>query len=132
MAAFQYLSPQWRDEVENRLKADLTPEKMNFISSSMSNIYTNCPDGEDRFLFFEFENGSFKAVTTGTGEPPKAEFKIFGAYQIFAQISRSELGSHKALMTGKLKLKGNMIKALKLASVADRINKVISTIDTQY
>lgn len=132
MAAHPYLSPQWRDEVEKRLRSDLTPEKMNFISSSMSNIYTNCPGGEDRFLFFEFEKGEFKAVTTGTGEPPEAEFKIFGKYEVFARISRSELGSHKALMTGKLKLKGNMIKALKLASVADRINKVISTIDTAY
>ncbi|WDP85556.1 MAG: SCP2 sterol-binding domain-containing protein [Desulfobacter sp.] len=74
----------------------------------------------------------FKAVSTGPGEPPKAEFKITGSYDVFAKISKSELGSHKALMTGKLKLKGNMIKALKLASVADRINKVISTIDTQF
>jgi len=98
----------------------------------MSNIYTHCPDGKTHFLFFRFEEGIFKAVTTGTHEPPKAEFMITGDYQVFAKISRSELGSHKALMTGKLKLKGNMIKALKLASVADRINKVISTIDAQY
>jgi len=132
MASHTYLSPQWRDEVEKRLKQDLTPEKMNYISSSMSNIYTNCPDNKDRYIFFEFEKGVFKAVTIGTGTPPDAEFKITGAYDVFAKISRSELGSHKALMTGKLKLKGNMIKALKLASVADRINKVISTIQTQY
>ena len=35
-------------------------------------------------------------------------------------------------MTGKLKLKGNMVKALKLASLADRINKVLATIETAY
>jgi putative sterol carrier protein len=35
-------------------------------------------------------------------------------------------------MTGKLKLKGNMVRALKLASVADRLNKVLSGIDAQY
>ena len=132
MTELLYLSEPWRDEVEKRLKANLSPEKMNFISSSMSNIYTNCPDGKTHFLFFQFEEGTFKAVTTGTQDPPKAEFMITGNYEIFAKISRSELGSHKALMMGKLKLKGNMIKALKLASVADRINKVVSTIDAQY
>jgi putative sterol carrier protein len=35
-------------------------------------------------------------------------------------------------MTGKLKLKGNMVKALKLASIADRLNKVLATIPAQY
>ena len=34
-------------------------------------------------------------------------------------------------MTGKLKLKGNMVKALKLASLADRLNKVLATIPTE-
>lgn len=67
----KYLGPDWRDEVEKRLKQDLTPEKMNFISSSMSNIYTNCPDGQDRYLFFEFMDGVFSRVLTGTGDPPR-------------------------------------------------------------
>jgi putative sterol carrier protein len=35
-------------------------------------------------------------------------------------------------MTGKLRLKGNMVKALKLASVADKVNKVLSTIPAEY
>ena len=35
-------------------------------------------------------------------------------------------------MTLKLKLKGNMVKALRLASLADRLNKVLATIPTDY
>ena len=35
-------------------------------------------------------------------------------------------------MTGKLKLKGNLARALKLAAVADRLNKVLAKIPTQY
>ncbi|MFO7560845.1 MAG: SCP2 sterol-binding domain-containing protein [Desulfobacterales bacterium] len=128
----KYLSPEWRDEVEQRLKTELPPEKMNFITSSMSNIYLNCPDGGEKYLYFKFVEGKFNEVSVGSGEPPEAEFKIFGDYETFAKISRAELGSQKALMTRKLKLKGNMIKALKLASVADRLNKVISKIDAKY
>ena len=128
----RYMSQEWRDEVEKRLLVDLTPEKMKNLTSSMSNIYLNCPDGKDRYLLFSFEQGRLKELSLGEGDPPEAEFRITGEYETFARISRAELGSQRALMSGKLKLKGNMVKALKLASIADRVNKIISTIDAEY
>ena len=127
-----YLSPAWRDEALKRLQTELTPEKMNHVTTSMSNIYKNCPDGEEHFLFIECADGKVTRVETGTGEPPQAVFRIIGNYETFARISRAELGAQKALMTGKLKLKGNLAKALKLAAVSDRLNKVLATIPTQY
>jgi len=127
-----YMTESWRQEVEKRLKAELTPDKMKHLTSSMSNIYLNCPDGKEKFLFFRFEKGSFAELSLGEGEPPKAEFRITGDYETFARISRAELGSQRALMSGKLKLKGNMVKALKLATIADRVNKIISTVDCEY
>jgi putative sterol carrier protein len=132
-ATFQYLSQEWRDEAEKRLTAELPPERMNFATSSMSNIYRNCPpDGSEKYLFFKFVDGRFDEMSVGTGDPPKAEFAISGDYQTFARITRGELSAQKALMTLKLKLKGNMVKALKLASLADRLNKVLATIPTEY
>lgn len=128
----RYLSQEWRDAAETRLKQELSPERMNRITSSMSNIYLNCPDGKDRYLFFKYQDGMLLELLLGDGEPPAAEFKISGDYETFAKITRAELGSQKALMTRKLKLKGNMIKALKLASVADRLNKVLSGIPAIY
>jgi len=44
----------------------------------------------------------------------------------------AELGSRAALMSGKLKLKGNMVKALSFSSVVDRLNKVLSTVPTEF
>lgn len=132
-ATFQYLSQEWRDEAEKRLTTELPPERMNFATSSMSNIYQNCPpDGSEKYLFFKFVEGKFAEMLVGTGVPPKAEFAISGDYQTFARITRGELSAQKALMTLKLKLKGNMVKALKLASLADRLNKVLATIPTEY
>ncbi len=128
----EYLGPQWRDEAEKQLKKKLLPEKMNFTTSSMSNIYKDCPNGVEKFMFYKFEKGELAELIIGEGEPPKAEFKIIGTYDVFAQISRAELGAQKALMTRKLKLKGNMIKALKLAAVADRLNKILATIPTKF
>lgn len=128
----KYMSQEWRGEAEKRLKVELTPEKMNNITSSMSNIYLNCPGGRDMYLYIGFKDGALDKMLVGEGETPEAEFKILGDYAVFAQISRAEMNSQLALMTGKLKLKGNMVKALKLASIADRINKVFSTIPTEY
>ncbi|PKL19018.1 MAG: sterol-binding protein [Spirochaetae bacterium HGW-Spirochaetae-5] len=129
---YAYLSTEWRDEALRRLQAELPPEKMNNITTSMSNIYKNCPGDAEKFLMIECIDGKVTRVETGEGDAPDAEFRISGDYETFAKISRAELGSQKALFTGKLKLKGNMAKALKLASLADRINKVLSQIPTKY
>ncbi len=128
----KYLSPQWKEEVEARLKEELSPERMNYTTSSMSNIYLNCPDGKERFMFFRYVKGELEQFSVGEGEPPEAEFKITGDYATFARISQGKLGSQLALMSGKLKLKGNMVKALKLAAIADRLNKVLARVDAEY
>lgn len=128
----KYLSQEWKEEAERMLRSELGPEKMNHITSSMSNIYLNCPDGKSHFMFFKFVDGQLSEFLVDEGTPPEAEFKISGDYEVFAKISRAELGSQVALMSGKLKLKGNMVKALKLAAVADRLNKVLAKIPAQY
>jgi putative sterol carrier protein len=129
---FVYLSQAWGDEVKTRLVKELSPDKMNNLSSSMTNRYTNCKGGADQYFHVSFENGAVASVQVGVGEGPEAEFIIQGDYNVFAQISQATLGAQRALMTGQLKLKGNMVKALKLASLVDRINKIIATIPTEF
>jgi putative sterol carrier protein len=132
MTRYDYLSPEWAAEVLKKLQAELPAEKMKSITTSMSNIYTNCPGGGTKYLFFQCEDGIFTAVSVGEGEPPKADFRITGDYELFSQISQAKMKSQRALMTGKLKLRGNMVKALKLASLADRMNAVIATVPANY
>jgi putative sterol carrier protein len=132
MEKLKYLSQEWAQEAYRRLQAELTAEKMKYVTSSMLTVYTNCPDGKQRALYYRFVNGVIDDVSVREGEPPEAEFRITGDYETFARISRAEIGSRGALMSGKLKLQGNMVKALSLASVVDRMNKVLATIPTEY
>ena len=132
MTPLQYLSPDWAFEAQKRLREQLTPEVMKFVTSSMVTVYSNCPDGKDRALFYKIVDGVFQEVSVSVGDIPNAEFIITGDYDTFAKISRAELGSRSALMGGKLKLKGNMVKALSLASIVDRLNKVLSEIPCEY
>ncbi|HQI02260.1 MAG TPA: SCP2 sterol-binding domain-containing protein [Deltaproteobacteria bacterium] len=127
-----YLSQEWRDEVEKRFKAELSPEKMKFITTSVSYIYTGCPDGKDRCLYFKCDNGNFVEVAVEEGPPRQAEFVITGSYDLFSKLTQGIISSQRALMSGKLKVKGNMVKALKLASLADRMNKIMSRIPATY
>ena len=132
MEKFKYISPEWTQEAYRRLKEELTPERMKFVTSSMLTYYTNCPDGKDRAMYYGFVDGVIDQVSLCEGEMPEAEFIISGDYETFAMISRAEIGSRSALMSGKLKLKGNMVKALSLAAVVDRMNKVLATIPSEY
>ena len=132
MTNIKYISPEWAQEAYRRLRNELTPEKMKFVTSSMLTLYANCPDGKDRAIYYAFVDGLVSEVSVREGDMPEAEFIISGDYDIFARISRAEMGSRSALMSGKLKLKGNMVKALRLAAVVDRMNKVLATIPSEY
>ncbi len=128
----KYLSPEWTAEAETRLRGQLTPEMMKNLTSSMVTLYNNCPDGVDRALYYKLDNGTFTEISVREAPFPEAEFIISGDYDTFARISRAELGSRSALMTGKLRLQGNMVKALSLASIVDRFNKILSEIECEY
>lgn len=132
MANLVYLSPEWVEEGRKRVEAQLTPETLHHVTSSMINIYRNCPDGKERYFHVAFEDGKLTAFETGEGEGPRAEFRIIADYDTFAKISRAELGAVRALTSRKLTLRGNMAKALRLAPLVDKLNKVLATLPTDY
>jgi putative sterol carrier protein len=134
MEKYQYLSPEWAQEVTRRLKADLTPEKMKHVTSSMLTVYKDCPDGTDRAVYYRLVEGVVDEVSIREGDTPgtEAEFTITADYETFARISRAELKARAALMSGKMTLKGNLVKALRLAPVVDRLNEVMATIPTEF
>jgi putative sterol carrier protein len=129
---FKYLSPEWAGEVTRRVSERLTPERMKHVTSSMLTINTNCPDGKDRAVYYEIADGVVTEVSIREGKLPPAEFTITADYELFASISRAELKARRALMSGKMKLKGPLVKALKLSPLVDRLNEVIATIPTEY
>ena len=132
MTALKYLSPEWTAEAAKRLREQLTPEMMKNLTSSMITLYHNCPDGRERALYYKIDNGVFTDISVREAPMPQAEFVISGDYDTFAKISRAEIGSRSALMNGKLRLTGNMVKALSLASIVDRFNKILSEIPCEY
>lgn len=128
----KYLSQEWATEAQKRLREQLDAETMKHLTSSMLTIYHNCPDGVEKALYYKIADGKFEEISLREGQFPEAEFVISGDYETFAKISRAEIGSRSALMGGKLRLKGNMVKALSLSSIVDRLNKVLAEIPCEY
>jgi putative sterol carrier protein len=128
----KYLSKEWADEVTKRCKKELTPEKMKHITSSMLTINTQCPGGKTKAVYYTLKDGVVESVTIVEGTLPKAEFSITADYDLFAKISKAELKARSALMSGKMTLKGNLVKALTLSPTVDRLNEVIAKIATEY
>jgi putative sterol carrier protein len=129
---FKYLSPEWAEEVRRRAAETLTPERMKHITSSMLTVNRNCPDGTDRAIYYNIIDGVVTEVSVREGDLPRAEFTITADYQLFARISRGEMKARAALMSGKMRLKGPLVKALRLSPLVDRLNEVIATIPTEY
>jgi len=129
---YRYLSPEWAAEVFKHANEKLSPERMKYITSSMLTINTNCPDGKDRAIYYDIVDGVVTEVSIREGELPKAEFTITADYELFSKISRAEIKARAALMSGKMKLKGPLVKALRLSPLVDRLNEVIATIPTEY
>lgn len=132
MTAMKYLSPDWTTEANKRLREQLTAAEMKFLTSSMLTLYHHCPDGRERALYFKIENGVFTEISVREPPLPQAEFVISGDYATFAKITRAQLGSRVALLNGKLRLTGNMVKALMLTPIVDRFNKILAEIPCEY
>lgn len=132
MEKVAYLSPGWTAEALSRLREQLAPDRMKHITSSMLTVYKNCPDGKDRAVFYSVIDGVVEDVSVREIGEAKAEFTISGDYETFARISQAELKARSALMSGRLTLTGNLVKALRLAPLVDRLNEVLATIPTDY
>ncbi|MFW9992819.1 MAG: SCP2 sterol-binding domain-containing protein [Candidatus Odinarchaeota archaeon] len=61
-------------------------------------------------------------MTPETGTPA-AEFVVTGDYSTWVKINKGELDSVKALMTRKLKIQGNLAKALRATRATKELNR---------
>ncbi|EGV63885.1 hypothetical protein PSN45_004038 [Yamadazyma tenuis] len=72
-------------------------------------------DKETKSWFFEFKNtGEVRKID---GTPPKADVALFMADKDFLKLVNNEANPQKLYMSGKLKIKGNLMKAVSLEKI---------------
>jgi putative sterol carrier protein len=73
-----------------------------------------------------------KATIVNNPTEVKAEFEMSAPYSIWKKILQGELDGNKALMTRKLKIKGNMTKLMKSTKPATAYFKALTPLKTDF
>ncbi len=88
---------------------------------------------EDMYLYMDLEDGvcrSLRLVPKEIGEG--GDFILSGAYERWKQIMRGELDPTKAMMQGKIKLKGHLPTIVRYAKASTRLAELVAQVKTIF
>jgi len=90
---------------------------------------TDAPDGSESRYYITIGDGSAEAVA-GAADNPDAS--IANDYETATAISKGDLNTQMAFMTGKLKVTGNMAKLMMNQTVLTQFAEAASSLDVEY
>ena len=126
-------SPEYMQEVVKRTNSD---EKYLKASKGENEIYTLVLEAQPEkgvdqtlILCYRIEDGKIVELFPDERE---ATFRVSAPYGVWVDVLRGVLGANKALMTRKLKVKGNFMKLLKYSDGVLRWVDILRTIPTEF
>jgi putative sterol carrier protein len=84
---------------------------------------------KDIVLGYNVEDGVTTDIWLGE---KKTEFTISGKYGVWVNILTGKMGVRRAFLMRKLKVRGNLMKILKLSSATERWLEILRTIPTEF
>lgn len=88
---------------------------------------------EDQYLYLDFEDGRVNGITMVDREKAeKAKFIISGEYIRWKQVALKELDAVKAMMQGKLKLKGNLPYVVKYVKGVQESIRCLTELESRF
>ena len=90
---------------------------------------TDMPEGDDANYTLALEGGS---VNLAPGEDESADATITNDYETATAISKGDLNTQMAFMTGKLKVGGNMAKVMMSQGQINAFAKAVSDVEIDY
>ena len=137
MAKLDVFSDQWCQAWEEKVRASKDFAVYNRgWQGDISCVMLKDPSAnvkDDHYLYLDFEDGvvnSIRMVDRQTAE--NAKFIISGAYVRWKQVARNELDAVKAMMQGKLKLKGNLPYVVKYLKGVQESIRCLTEVDSRF
>lgn len=131
-----YLSSAWAE-----VARQLVEESPRFAeitrgvhASLLTLVSPRAPTANEAFLI-EFEDGEITNFYSGprAGLPAvEPTFTITAEYDTLAQIHKGELGELRALLSGKVKLKGSKLAALRHLKTIEQLNELVRDVPTKF
>ena len=134
--AFRYLSKEWLAEGRRRVEASAEfPAAAKGLSASLLNVITDAPNGKTLYLYYSFNDGKIDDIAAGADASiPKRphEFTATGTYETYKLINQGKLTSTQAVLQRKVKIEGNLAKALRYVRPLEVFNGILRTVPTEY
>jgi len=129
----EFASEKYLKEVLKRSNAD---EKYLKLAKGENASYTFMIQAEpekgvekDIVLGYTVEDGVTTDIWLGE---KKTEFTLSGKYGVWVNILTGKSGATKAFLTRKLKVRGNLMKILKMSGATERWLEILRTIPTEF
>lgn len=127
----KFLGTEWASEMGMKLEAEFS--KKGRVSSRIVQLMDNCPDGDQKWTYFEVAKGKFVKFEVGAGDAPEYDFAFNADYRIFAGMLDGSVSGEKAFADGSMKLLGgSQFAAMKLLGTFNRFQECAGTIDAEY
>lgn len=132
----KYLSSDWQKLCQDAVNKD--PEFVKLagnLTMEMNNIIEECPDGRIRFLYWIFKNGRLEETIVGLIDQIKDRkpfFTTIASYDTFMKINTAKMNLETAVMEGKIRFEGDLVKMMEYADALNRFTEVRRAIPTEY
>lgn len=132
---FTFPSLEWSQELMNRLNADAKFKIAGKKWEGIVNLYIeNIPDSEgSQVIYIDSWHGMCRAVDFSLEEVAQpADFQIKAPIEVWKSILSQELGPIQAMMSGKVRVYGNLAYILRHVGSTQRMVEVAATIPTRF
>jgi len=126
----QFLTEEWLQALGEALKAH--PGFGSVISGvdlTLAFEVSDPPDGLLNQYFMAIDDGT---VRVGSGATDSADASVSSNYASASAISKGELNTQMAFMTGKIKISGNMGKLLQHQNIMTEFANAAAAVEVEY
>ena len=124
----KFLSQEWADAVEERLNQSESFRAAAAGRTLRLQQVVTSPEGETRH-WFRLEDG---LATLGLGDIEGPDATLRQDYETAAAISKGELSALAALMSGRLKVSGGLMKLMPLQALSAPLAEAVKGLDVEY
>ena len=131
-----YLGPAWGRKALQLMKED--PRIQEAVAGVTITVLTRIegvPDGRYSYLYARFDGNGLADGRMGNEEVeleleglPAPTFTIVGPYATFAAIQHGALSERKAVLSGRLHIKGSRLLALRYMGALETVTEVLAEI----
>lgn len=126
----KFLSEEWMVAMGEAANADEAfREAVTETDLLLQFHVTEVPDGDDVKYTLSVAGGQ---AALALGDNEDADATITNSHETASEISKGELNTQMAFMTGKLKVGGNMAKVMMHQGQINQFTKAVATVEVDY